>query len=92
MRRDHWAWKPPVRPELPVVRRADRVRSPVDRFIVARLEREGLNLSPEADRVTLLRRLHLDLTGLPPTPSDVDHFLAALNAGLSGSATTWLRP
>lgn len=76
MRRDHWAWKPPVRPELPVVRRADRVRSPVDRFIVARLEREGLNLSPEADRVTLLRRLHLDLTGLPPTPSDVDHFLA----------------
>ena len=81
MRRDHWAWKPPVRPELPVVRRADRVRSPVDRFIVARLEREGLNLSPEADRVTLLRRLHLDLTGLPPTPSDVDHFLADKTPG-----------
>ena len=81
MRRDHWAWKPPVRPELPVVRRADRIRSPVDRFIVARLEREGLNLSPEADRVTLLRRLHLDLTGLPPTPSDVDHFLADKTPG-----------
>ncbi len=81
MRRDHWAWKPPVRPELPVVRRADRVRSPVDRFIVARLEREGFNLSPEADRVTLLRRLHLDLTGLPPTPSDVDHFLADKTPG-----------
>ena len=81
MRRDHWAWKPPVRPELPVVRRADRVRSPVDRFIVARLEREGLNLSPEADRVTLLRRLHLDLTGLPPSPSEVDHFLADKTPG-----------
>ena len=81
MRRDHWAWKPPVRPELPVVRRADRIRSPIDRFIVARLEREGLNLSPEADRVTLLRRLHLDLTGLPPSPSDVDHFLADKTSG-----------
>ena len=75
-RRDHWAWKPPVRPELPVVRRADRIRSPIDRFIVARLEAEGLNLSPEADRITLLRRLHLDLTGLPPTPAEVDRFLA----------------
>jgi len=64
-----------------VVRRADRVRSPVDRFIVARLEREGLNLSPEADRVTLLRRLHLDLTGLPPSPSEVDHFLADKTPG-----------
>ena len=64
-----------------MVRRADRVRSPVDRFIVARLEREGLNLSPEADRVTLLRRLHLDLTGLPPSPSDVDHFLADKTSG-----------
>jgi len=64
-----------------VVRRADRIRSPIDRFIVARLEREGLNLSPEADRVTLLRRLHLDLTGLPPSPSDVDHFLADKTSG-----------
>ena len=64
-----------------MVRRADRIRSPIDRFIVARLEREGLNLSPEADRVTLLRRLHLDLTGLPPSPSDVDHFLADKTSG-----------
>ncbi len=64
-----------------MVRRADRIRSPIDRFIVARLEREGFNLSPEADRVTLLRRLHLDLTGLPPTPSDVDHFLADKTPG-----------
>ncbi|MEN9601085.1 MAG: hypothetical protein RIS56_691 [Verrucomicrobiota bacterium] len=64
-----------------MVRRADRIRSPIDRFIVARLEREDLNLSPEADRVTLLRRLHLDLTGLPPSPSDVDHFLADKTSG-----------
>lgn len=64
-----------------MVRRADRIRSPIDRFIVARLEREGLNLSPEADRVTLLRRLHLDLTGLPPSPSEVDHFLADKTPG-----------
>ena len=81
VRRDHWAWKSPVRPELPVVRRADRIRSPIDRFIVARLEKKGLNLSPEADRITLLRRLHLDLTGLPPSPSDVDHFLADKTPG-----------
>ncbi len=81
VRRDHWAWKPPVRPELPVVRRADRIRSPIDRFIVARLEKEGLNLSPEADRITLLRRLHLDLTGLPPTPSEVDRFMADKTSG-----------
>lgn len=70
-----------MRPELPVVRRADRIRSPIDRFIVARLEKEGLNLSPEADRITLLRRLHLDLTGLPPTPSEVDRFLADKTSG-----------
>ncbi len=75
-RRDHWAWKPPVRPALPVVRRGDWVRNPIDRFILARLEAEGLKPSPEADRVTLLRRLHLDLTGLPPTPAEVDRFLA----------------
>ncbi len=81
VRRDHWAWKPPVRPELPVVRRADRIRSPIDRFIVARLEKEGLNLSPEADRITLLRRIHLDLTGLPPTPSEVDRFMADKTSG-----------
>ena len=72
----HWAYSPPKRPELPAVRRADWVRAPIDRFILARLEREGLTPSPEADKVTLLRRLTYDLTGLPPTLSDLEGFLA----------------
>ena len=72
----HWAFVAPVRPELPAVRDAAWVRNPIDRFVLARLEREGLQPSPEADRITLLRRVTLDLTGLPPTPSEVDSFLA----------------
>jgi len=72
----HWAYVPPKRPELPAVRDASWVRNPIDRFILARLEREGLKPSPEADRVTLLRRVTLDLTGLPPAPADIDSFLA----------------
>ena len=58
-----------------MVRRA-WVRNPIDAFILARLEREGIEPSPEADRVTLLRRLSFDLTGLPPTPEEVEAFLA----------------
>jgi mono/diheme cytochrome c family protein len=73
----HWAFRPPRRPELPPVQRSGWARNPIDRFILARLEREGLEPSPEADRVTLLRRLSLDLIGLPPAIEDVDAFLAA---------------
>jgi hypothetical protein len=72
----HWAFVPPVRPDLPGVTRGDWVRNPVDAFVLARLEKEGLKPSPEADRVTLLRRLSLDLTGLPPTPAEADAFAA----------------
>jgi hypothetical protein len=72
----HWAYTAPVRPEPPAVRREAWVRNPIDRFILARLEREDVAPSPESDKVTLLRRLTYDLTGLPPTPSDVDAFLA----------------
>jgi hypothetical protein len=72
----HWAYAAPRRPEPPAVRLAEWVRTPIDRFILARLEREGLKPSPEADKVTLLRRVTYDLTGLPPTPADVDAFLA----------------
>jgi mono/diheme cytochrome c family protein len=72
----HWAFEAPQRPALPKVQRSDWVRNSVDEFILARLEREGLAPSPEADRTTLLRRLSLDLIGLPPTISEVDAFLA----------------
>jgi hypothetical protein len=72
----HWAFLPPVRPPLPSVKDAKWVRNGIDFFILDRLEREGLHPSPEADRVTLLRRASLDLTGLPPTPAEVDAFLA----------------
>jgi len=72
----HWSFIPPTRPALPAVKDAGWVRTPIDRFILVRLEREGLRPSAEADRVTLIRRLTLDLTGLPPAPAEVDAFLA----------------
>jgi mono/diheme cytochrome c family protein len=71
----HWAFVPPQRPALPEVKNASWVRNPIDRFILARLEKEGLSPSPEAVRVTLLRRLSLDLTGLPPSVEEVDAFV-----------------
>jgi hypothetical protein len=72
----HWAFVAPKRPELPEVHDTKWARNPIDRFVLARLEKEGLKPSPEADRATLLRRLSFDLTGLPPTPAEVDAFLA----------------
>ena len=65
---------------MPAVRNEKWARNPIDRFVLARLEREGLKPSPEADRATLLRRLSFDLTGLPPTPAEVDAFLADKSA------------
>ena len=72
----HWAFIPPVRPDLPEVRDEAWVKNPIDRFILARLEQEGLEPSPQAKRVKLLRRVHLDLVGLPPTIEEADAFLA----------------
>ncbi len=72
----HWAYEPPSRPEPPAVEDESWPRGVIDRFVLARLEREGLAPSPEADRATLIRRLSLDLTGLPPTLEEVDAFLA----------------
>ena len=72
----HWSYLPPRRPELPKVRQPGWIRNPIDNFVLARLEQEGLNPSPEADKATLIRRVTLDLTGLPPTPAEVDAFLA----------------
>ena len=71
----HWAYVKPERPAPPEVKNRDWVKTPIDRFVLARLEKEGLTPSPEADRVTLLRRLSLDLIGLPPTIAEVDAFL-----------------
>ena len=72
----HWAFLPPVRPALPEVHNPQWVRNEIDRFVLARLEKEGIAPSPEADRVTLIRRLSLDLLGLPPSIEEVDAFLA----------------
>jgi mono/diheme cytochrome c family protein len=72
----HWAFIPPVRHALPQVKAAQWPRNGLDYFVLARLEKEGLTPSPEAERTTLIRRVTLDLTGLPPTPAEVDRALA----------------
>ncbi|HEX8916716.1 MAG TPA: PSD1 and planctomycete cytochrome C domain-containing protein [Humisphaera sp.] len=72
----HWSYVPPVRPAPPAVKDAGWVRNPIDAFVLSRLEKEGLKPTAEADRTTLIRRASLDLTGLPPSPAEVDAFLA----------------
>ena len=74
----HWSFQPVKRLPVPAV--ADAVRNPIDNFVRARLAKEGLKPSPEADKITLLRRVTLDLTGLPPTPKEVEEFLADTSA------------
>ncbi|MDC0935951.1 PSD1 and planctomycete cytochrome C domain-containing protein [Pirellulales bacterium] len=73
---DHWAFAAPVKPELPTVNAADWPRQPLDHFVLARLERAGQRPSPPARAAKLLRRVTLDLTGLPPTLGELDEFLA----------------
>lgn len=72
---DHWAYRPPQRPDLPPVHDTSWPRNAIDHFVLARLEAEGLQPSPEADRATLLRRASLDLIGLPPTLEEIEAFL-----------------
>lgn len=74
--RGFWSFRPVKRPPVPAVKTTDRVRNEIDAFLLARLESEGLSYSPEADRATLLRRLSFDLLGLPPSPDEVDEFVA----------------
>ncbi len=74
--RNHWAYKKVVKPTVPVVKQRAWVKTPVDAFILAKLEAQGITPSPAADKITLLRRVSFDLTGLPPTPAEIDAFLA----------------
>ena len=72
----HWAFVQPVRRPAPRVKNTRWARQPLDAFVLERIEQEGLTPAPEADRETLIRRVTLDLTGLPPTPEEVDAYLA----------------
>jgi hypothetical protein len=74
--KSHWSLVLPQRPATPSIKHTQWACNPIDNFIVARLEREGIEPAPEAERRTLIRRLTLDLTGLPPTIAEVDAFLA----------------
>src|SRR5262249_52762657 len=73
--RQHWAYRPPMRPAVPALRSAAWVRTPIAAFILAKLEANGLAPSPETDALTWLRRVTFDLTGLPPTPREQDDFI-----------------
>ena len=73
--KEHWSFTAPEQPELPSVAKEDWVQNPIDRFVLARLEQEGLSPAPESSREKLLRRVTFDLTGLPPTVEELDNFL-----------------
>src|SRR5438045_2605268 len=78
--KDHWAFKPVLQPEPPRVKNISRVKTPVDSFILAKLEATRITPSPIADKRTLIRRASFDVIGLPPTPKEVDDFLADKSA------------
>ena len=72
---NHWAFEKPMPQELPEVKEKDWIENPIDQFILARLEKENLQASEEADKITLIRRLSLDLIGLPPTLQEIEYFV-----------------
>jgi hypothetical protein len=72
---DHWSFIPPLRPAVPAPKNLAWAKTPIDRFVLDRLDKEGLTPAPEADRWTLLRRVTYDLTGLPPTPEESEAFV-----------------
>jgi hypothetical protein len=82
--KNHWAWRAPRRPAVTTVGDRSRVCNPIDTFVLDRLERAGLRPAAKTGRVQLLRRVTLDLTGLPPTPDEVDSFLADSSPGAWG--------
>lgn len=83
----HWAMVKPTRPALPEVKQKDWPKSGIDYFVLARLEREGLAPSPRADNYALIRRVSLDLRGLPPTPQEVEEFISACSPSLHPSVS-----
>src|SRR5438132_13460909 len=70
----HWAYRVPLRPAVPEAQHRELLRTPIDCFVEAALEKKGLSLGPEADRETLLRRASFDLVGVPPTPAEREAF------------------
>src|SRR5437899_1172517 len=74
-KKNHWAWKAPVRPAVPVVKDRTWVRNPIDTFILAKLEAAGMTPAQPANREQLIRRATFDLIGLPPTPAEIDAFV-----------------
>ena len=71
---DHWSFKPPVRPEIPVVTNTTRVRNPIDAFLLSRLEQQNLSFSPDTESLILMRRAYFDLIGLPPTVDEIKRY------------------
>ena len=74
--REFWSFQPLKRPAIPELNNTDRVRTPIDAFIAAKLQAEGLDFSDDADDLTLLTRAHFDLLGLPPSPAEIEAYLA----------------
>jgi hypothetical protein len=72
----HWAYRPLGHPQPPAVKNTAAIRNEIDQFVIAKLEASGLSPAPEASRSTLIRRVYLDLLGLPPTVEQVDAFIA----------------
>lgn len=87
--RAHWAFQPVKRPTSPVVQNPAWAHNPIDAFILARLEAKGLKPNPPATPQELIRRVHYDLTGLPPTPKEVDEFVAAWDAPSAKRQAIW---
>ncbi|MEZ6130627.1 MAG: DUF1553 domain-containing protein [Planctomycetaceae bacterium] len=86
----HWSFLAPQKSQPPQVMDVDWVRNDIDRFVLANLERHGLTPAPEADARTLFRRLHLDITGLPPKPGDVEAFVTDYNARRDAALSEWI--
>jgi hypothetical protein len=86
----HWSFSVPVQPALPAVREESWLKNPIDRFVLARLETHGLQPAPPADARTLFRRLHLDITGLPPAPDDVQRFESDYQQQPEAALSDWI--